>query len=83
MESVRDQFSDIDDRVKKVVETVDDATASLRMEIAQNRREMAEVRVQIARLGNRIDTQLTTLVIANVASGVGVAALVLGVTHAF
>lgn len=83
LDSVRDQFSDLDDRMKKVLEATDDAAASLRMEIHQNRREMAEVKVHLTRLQGRVDTQLMTLVIANLASGVGVAALMLGAARAF
>lgn len=82
LEAVRRNLADLDERVKKVADTVDDSGAGLRLEIAQNRREMVEVRGALARLQSRFDNQLMALALANVASGVGVAALVLGASRA-
>ncbi len=46
------------------------------------RREQAELRVGMQRLQARFDNQLMALALANIASGVGVAALVLGASRA-
>jgi predicted nucleic acid-binding Zn-ribbon protein len=81
--SVKESLDDLDLRVRKVTENLDDAAAGIRLEIAQSRREMAEVRAVLARLQSRLDNQVMTLALANIASGVGVAALVLGAAHAF
>jgi len=81
--SVRETLTELDERVKKVAENLDDAAASLRMDLAQSRKEMVEVRHALGRLQSRMDNQLLTLVLANVASGIGVAAVVLGATRAF
>lgn len=82
LESVKLTLDDVEDRVRNMADRVDDAAAGLRLEIAQNRREMVELRATVARLQGRVDNQLTTLVIANIASGLGVAALVLGASRA-
>jgi peptidoglycan hydrolase CwlO-like protein len=83
LDSVRTSISDLDDSVKKVTKSVDSATAGLRQEIAQSRRDIAEMRATMARLQARFDNQLVALILANIASGIGVAALMLGATQAF
>jgi predicted nucleic acid-binding Zn-ribbon protein len=81
--SFRESILDLEDRVRKVSEDLDDASASIRLEIAHTRRELVEVRSALLRLQSRFDNQVVTLVLCNIASGVGVAALVLGAAHAF
>jgi predicted nucleic acid-binding Zn-ribbon protein len=83
LDSVRKSLSDLDERVKKTTEVVEDGTAGIRLELQQAHRDMLELRNQMARLQNRFDMQLGTLVFANIISGLGVAALVLGAAHAF
>jgi hypothetical protein len=83
LETVRRSLKSLEERVKKVSEDLDDTTASLRKEIVQSRHEAAEMRGIVARMQSRMDNQLWTLVMANLASGVGVAALVLGAVKAF
>lgn len=83
LDSVRDQFADLVDQMKKVSESSQDAAASIRMELQKSRAESLEIKAHLHRLQGRVDTQLMTLVIANLASGVGVAALMLGAARAF
>lgn len=82
LDYVRRSLDDLEERTRKLSDHVDDAAAGLRLEIAQNRREMVDLRATLSRLQTRFDNQLTTLVIANIASGIGVAALVLGASRA-
>jgi predicted nucleic acid-binding Zn-ribbon protein len=82
IEMVRESLLDLESRVRKLDERLDDSAAGIRLEIAQSRRELAEMRGVLARLQNRLDNQILTLALANIASGVGVAALVLGAAHA-
>ncbi len=82
MGSIRESLKELDERLKKIAEEVEDATAGVRVDITMNRREMAEVRSALGRLQARFDNQLLVLVLGNIASGVGVAALVLGASHA-
>jgi predicted nucleic acid-binding Zn-ribbon protein len=83
IESVRDQISDLDDVANKISQLVEDSGASSRMEMAQTRRELVEMKAYIARLQSRVENQLMVLVLANIASGIGITALVLGATKAF
>lgn len=82
LEGMRDQFSEFDQRMKKIAEAVDDAAAALRMEAQNTRRELTETRAHLARLQNRVDNQLMSMILANIASGVGVAAIMLAATQA-
>jgi len=81
--SVRDTLTDLEARMQKISEEVEDSAASVRMDIGLSRREMAEVRSSLGRLQARFDNQLMVLVLGNIASGVGVAALILGASNAF
>lgn len=83
LKEMRDQFSDVHQQVKKVVEAVDNAAAGLRMEMTRSAAEMTETRAHLARLQSRIDNQLMAMILANLASGVGVAALMLAASSAF
>lgn len=82
LESVRRALTDLDERVKKLNDDLEDANAGLRLEMAQNRREITDMRSAMVRLQGRFDNQMTALILANIASGVGVAALVLGASRA-
>jgi outer membrane protein TolC len=83
LDSVRKSLADLDERVKKATETSEDGSAGIRLELQQTHRDFLELRAQMARLQGRFDMQLGTLVFANIISGLGVAALVLGASHAF
>lgn len=82
LSSVKDLLEDLDGKIKKMSEDSEDASAGLRLEIAQARREMVEVRTTLRSLQTRFDNQLTVMVLANIASGLGVAALVMGASSA-
>lgn len=81
--SLRERLDDLDDRMRRLDEDLDDASAGIRLEIAHTRRELVEVRSAMLRLQGRFDNQMMTLVLCNIASGVGVASLVLWAAHAF
>jgi hypothetical protein len=83
LDSVRKSLSELDERVKKATDASEDGSAGIRLELQQTHRDLLELRAQMARLQNRFDMQLGTLVFANIISGLGVAALVLGASHAF
>lgn len=83
LEAVRRTMKSLEERVDKVSVELAEASDSLRMELVQTRRDDAELRNSLTRLQSRLDNQLWTLVMANLASGVGVAALVLGAVKAF
>lgn len=83
LESTRTLLAGLEERVQKISEQLEDTGAGIRLDITQSRREMLEVRSCLGRLQTRFDNQLLALALANIASGVGVAALVLGAAHAF
>jgi hypothetical protein len=80
MEEVRDRTSDLEIRLKSVAEIVEDSASATRKDLVVFKKEIAESKVVISRLQARVDNQLLALVLANIASGVGVAALILGAT---
>ncbi len=82
-ETMLDQFSEMHIQLKQLSESLDDAAAGLRLEMGKNSREMVETRALISRLQNRVDNQLMAMILANLASGVGVAALVIAGNSAF
>ncbi len=83
LELVRESLAELDERLTKLSEKVEDSGAAVRLETREGRKEMLEVRSAMGRLQQRFDNQLMVLVLSNIASGVGVAAVVLGASRAF
>lgn len=75
--------NDLEERVRKLIDENQKSMANLRAEIQQSRKEVAESRAQMMRMSAKLDNQLVALILANIASGVGVAALILGASRAF
>lgn len=82
LDSATQAVADLDDRVRKLLEATEKSNAMIRADIAQSRKEVAEMRANLIRVQARLDNQLVALILANLASGVGVAALILGATKA-
>jgi hypothetical protein len=82
LDSATQAVADLDERVRKLLETSEKSNALLRADIAQSRKEVAEMRAYMLRIQARLDNQLVALILANLASGVGVAALILGASKA-
>jgi hypothetical protein len=82
LDSATQAVADLDDRVRKLLEVTQKENQLLRTEVGQSRKEIAETRVAMMRIQDRMDNQLVALVLANIASGVGVAALMLGASSA-
>jgi hypothetical protein len=82
LDSATQALADLDDRVRKLSDSIEKSDALIRADIAMSRKEVAEMRAAMARIQTRLDNQLVALVLANLASGVGVAALILGASRA-
>jgi hypothetical protein len=83
LDSATQAVADLDDHVRKVLEDMLKSNSTLRADIQQSRKEVAESRAQMMRLSAKLDNQLIALILANIASGVGVTALILGASRAF
>lgn len=83
LDSATQAVADLDETVRKMLEETQKSNAMLRQDVMQSRREVAELRAQMMRLSAKLDSQLVALILANIASGVGVLALVLGASRAF
>jgi hypothetical protein len=79
--AIRSMLGELDEKVKTMADSNEDASAGLRMDVGQSRREMVHLRSSLQRLQARFDNQLTVMVLSNIASGVGVAAIVLAATQ--
>lgn len=80
---VQAMLEEIDAKLKAFRETNRDDMAAIRIDVGQSRRELIHMRSAIQRLQARFDNQLTVLVLSNLASGMGVAAIVLAATQGF
>ncbi len=77
LESIRASLADLEAQIEALVTLNERQNEEMLNDVSQSRREMAYTRTALQRLQARFDSQLTVMVLSNIASGVGVAALML------
>lgn len=77
VESIRASLADLEAQIEALVMLNERQSEELLKDVGQSRREMVYVRTTLQRLQTRLDGQLTVMVLSNIASGIGVAALML------